>query len=374
MTTTETKEISNDTTQVQQMHHLIESYKPQMQALFTKHVDLERMFRIACLAISKTPKLAQCTAASVLGAVLESARLGLEPGSGAGETWLIPYGDQCQIVIDYRGIIKLMRRGGIETIQAEQVCEFDAFEWGTNQKPYVNWKPARENRGRVQGFFAASWDQNDKLTAVVYRTQDEIAKIRARSKASGSGPWVTDYDAMARKTVIRQLVKVNPSSPVEAQRGTELDERAELGLHQNLHLLADPKATAMEDKIQPAASVNRPERTDKPQREAFKTDLSGEGDNLHALIRVKETKPRDGKFPGKIVAEDGMEFSTYEDSELHAAADSKTQDKFLSVAYKNYTSKKGNKSLSIESVELSDGPKQTEAVKDPTQEQQEELV
>ena len=56
----------------------------------------------------------------------------------------------------------------------------------------------------------------------------EIEKVRGRSRASASGPWVTDFVEMAKKTVLRRLAKLAPMS-VEDQRLVTADELADAG-------------------------------------------------------------------------------------------------------------------------------------------------
>ena len=82
-----TKEISK----VQKVRDLIKSYEGAMARLLPKHVSVERMTQIAMINIGKAPKLAECHAATLIGAIRESVRMDLEPGAGAGHTWLIPF-------------------------------------------------------------------------------------------------------------------------------------------------------------------------------------------------------------------------------------------------------------------------------------------
>lgn len=234
------------------MEDLIAKYKDHMQALLPQKVSVERIFRVTMLAMGRQPKLLECTAASILGAVLESVRLGLEPGAGAGETWLVPYKNrrtgrmECQLILDYRAIIKLMKRdAGVSAVFVDAVHEGDLFVYGVDGVPTLKWTPAPQSqRGKCLGYFAASWDTHRQMTGVVYMTMDEINKFhRARSMAKDSGPWQTDEAAMCRKTVIRPLAKLNPGTAgtTELQRAVALDERAQLGKPQDLALLVSPE-------------------------------------------------------------------------------------------------------------------------------------
>lgn len=280
---------------VASMRDLIAKYKPQMQMLLGKNMSVEQMFQIACMAMGRNPKLAECTAASVLGCVLESSRLRLQAGAGAGETWLIPFNNrrtgrlECQLIIDYRGIIKMLKRdAGIESVMAEPVYEHDTFDYGVEgSKPYLTWKVAKSHRGKLLGYFAACWNKADKLTGVCYKSVDEIEHShRGRSKAANDGPWKTDYDAMCKKSVIRPLAKLNPSTSSEIQRAVALDELAELGQSQDMALLADPESQATQQAA-PEMPARASEATPKPEAEPVQADM---------LNKVEEKLPDSDPF------------------------------------------------------------------------------
>jgi recombination protein RecT len=244
---------------VSKMQEMIAANKPQMAALLGKHISVERLYQIALIALSRTPKLAQCTTSSVLGCIMESARMRLAPGAGAGATWLIPFENkarqviECTLIVDYRAVIAMMKRdAGVETVVAEKVCKNDKFDYGISADgPYINWTPAKGDRGEAVGYVAASWNKAKALTGVIYKTIAEIDtqnKGKSASAAKGDGPWKTDPEWMYKKSVLRPLGKLNPGTENDdLSRAIALDERADLGLPQNLHLLADHSAAAIPD-------------------------------------------------------------------------------------------------------------------------------
>lgn len=248
--TAETKTAATPQEQaVAKMQNLIAANKGNMAALLGRSVSVEQMFQIARMAVSRVPKLAECTTASVLGCVLEASRMRLPVGV-AGGVWLIPFENkkagiiECTMIPDYRALIVMMKRdAGVKTVMAERICANDHFKHGFGPKgPYLDWSPAKGDRGAPIGYAAGSWDKDGVLTGYVYKTMEEIKKVRERSKA-GDGPWNTDEDAMSKKTVIRPLSKVNPGyENSDLARIVELDERVEVGLSQGLGLLADPNA------------------------------------------------------------------------------------------------------------------------------------
>ena len=180
----------------------------------------ERFVRIAVTALIKTPKLAECEQGSLLNSLLQLAQYGLEPDGRRAH--LIPYGKQCQLVIDYKGIAELALRSGLVSyLHADIICEHDAFEYdlGEIKTHKVDFK---KPRGEMYAAYAICRFKDGTVKADVMH-KDEIDAIRKRSRAGSSGPWVTDYNEMAKKTVFRRLSKWLPLSP-EVRDAVEKDD------------------------------------------------------------------------------------------------------------------------------------------------------
>jgi recombination protein RecT len=187
----------------------------QIAAALPSHITPERMARVALTAINKTPKLAQCTQESFFLALMTCSQLGLEPDGRLAH--LIPYGNQCQLIIDYKGLVDLAYRSKqVTAIHAEVIYEGDRFEyslgkvlvhtpwaWRTDERPF--------ERGKVLGAFCIVTMTDGEKHEVM--TLDDIDAIRKRSKSSSSGPWVTDWNEMAKKTVFKRASKWIPLSP-----------------------------------------------------------------------------------------------------------------------------------------------------------------
>lgn len=65
----------------------------------------------------------------------------------------------------------------------------------------------------------------------VWLSKADVDARRARSRAAQSGPWVTDYEAMAKKTAVRALFPWLPQS-VELATAVAIDEAVERGAPQ----------------------------------------------------------------------------------------------------------------------------------------------
>lgn len=202
---------------------LIERMKPEMARALPKHMDPDRMARIALTVLRQTPALSRCTSESFLGALMTCAQTGLEPGP-LGHAYLVPYGDKVTFIAGYKGLIDLAWRSGrVLDISAETVYENDHFYFrkGLDPKLEHDWS-LTEERGRPIAWYAAA-KLKDGGSAFVVMSRSDVEKIRARSRAKNSGPWQTDYEAMAKKTCIRQLAKFLPLS-VEFSQALAHDE------------------------------------------------------------------------------------------------------------------------------------------------------
>lgn len=213
---------------VQLVQHALEARKDMIAKMLPKHLTPERMFHLAAVAMSRNPLLMQCTTTSMVQAIMTCAELGLEPTGTYGGAWLVPYKNksgqyEAQLQIDYRGLLDLARRSGqIQSIAAHVVYERDVFDlqYGDTEKithrPFLDGDP-----GQVKGAYAVV-QFKDGGHQSEYMSKHDIEKVRDRSRAKGSGPWVTDFSQMARKTVLRRIFNYLPRS-VEVRRALDAD-------------------------------------------------------------------------------------------------------------------------------------------------------
>lgn len=208
---------------------LLERMMPQISRALPKHLTPERMTRIALTELRKVPKLLTCTPESFCGAIMACSQLGLEPGSALGQIYLIPYGKDVQVILGYKGMIELARRSGqIVSLSAHEVHENDTFEFEYGLQEKLRHVPSLKERGALIAVYAVSHFVGGGHQIEVMSKQD-VDKVRARSKSGNSGPWVSDYNEMAKKTVLRKLFKYLPISIEKLQLATALDEQADLG-------------------------------------------------------------------------------------------------------------------------------------------------
>lgn len=188
----------------------------QLGVALPKHMTPDRMARIALTQLRKNPKLAQCTAASLGACVLQAAAMGLEPDGRRAH--LIPRDNrkagvtECTLLIDYKGLVELaIRNGDLASIHADVVCENDDFEYNLGQieKHRID---LRKPRGAVYAVYCLV-KRKDGGTQSVVLTRDEVEAVRSRAQSRNDGPWVTDWNEMAKKTAFRRLSKWLVLSP-----------------------------------------------------------------------------------------------------------------------------------------------------------------
>jgi recombination protein RecT len=184
--------------------------RAQIQAALPKHMTADRMARVALTALLKTPKLGQCKPESFMKAMMDCSSMGIEPDGRRAH--LIPYGDQVQLIVDYKGLVELVRRSGeVKSIMAQVVYSGDEFEYTLGLSPDIHHKPAVGDRGEPIAVYAVA-QLKDSAIQFEVMSAAEVNQIRDRSKAAKSGPWVTDWPEMAKKTVFRRLTKWLPLS------------------------------------------------------------------------------------------------------------------------------------------------------------------
>lgn len=189
-------------------------------------VSPERFLRIVVTEIRETPRLLECTPESFLGAVMQSAQLGLEFGP-LGLAYLVPFYNkskrsmECQLIIGYKGLIDLARRSGnVKQIVARAVHQGDTFRvWTDENGDHLMYERGEGDRGEITKYFGLAVFTNGG-SHVEVMSVDEITTRRERSASASKGfsPWTSDPEAMSKKTVIRAMQPWLPLTTEVTQR------------------------------------------------------------------------------------------------------------------------------------------------------------
>lgn len=208
---------------------LSDQFKKQLALAVPKHLNADRMARIAATEVRKNKALLNTEPTSFLGSVMQAAQLGLEPGSALGQAYLVPYGNQCQLIIGYKGMIDLARRSGqVLSLNAYAVREGDDFSFQLGLKPDIHHVPSLEadriKKPITYVYAVATLKGGGYQFEVMSRAEVEAVRAKAKSK----NIWNSYFEEMAKKTVIRRLFKYLPVS-IEALEITNADAKREAG-------------------------------------------------------------------------------------------------------------------------------------------------
>ncbi|WP_181350508.1 recombination protein RecT [Thalassobacillus sp. CUG 92003] len=252
--------------QVNTIQAYLKKMGPEFERALPKHMDADRLGRIAMTTIRQNPKLLECSIPSLMGAVMQAAQLGLEPGL-IGHCYLVPFWNNkmketdVQFIIGYKGMIDLARRSGhIESIYAHTVHENDEFEYELGLHPKLVHKPSTGERGAMEFVYAVAHFKDGGYQFEVFSTND-VEKVKARSKAGSNGPWSTDYEEMAKKTVIRRMFKYLPIS-VEIQEQASRDNTVRKDITEESQSVYDQEYIDMN-----AQAIDEPEEPEQSQNE-----------------------------------------------------------------------------------------------------------
>ena len=305
--------MANELTAQEQQQHIttLSSYfntrKQSLAAILPKHMTAERICRIVLSAASRTPKLLECTPESVYLACHSAAQLGLEPGGPLGHAYLVPFFNnkagcmECQYIPGYKGLIDLARRSGhISTVYAYTVHKDDKFEFELGLEPRLVHVPSLTTpptKANMTHVYACA-HLTDGGRQFVVLTAPEVEGIRGRSKAKESGPWVTDYLEMAKKTAVKRLVKMLPMS-IELADAITHEDQVEYGDLKDVtpEPLRRPQAKSPESPVQSQqAPASQSESAPAPgQNDAGATEPDdGLGDGTPPAVNVVSVTSKDG--------------------------------------------------------------------------------
>ena len=196
---------------------LIKAMEPEIKKALPEVITPERFTRMALSALNTTPKLSECSQMSFLSALMNSAQLGLEPNTPLGQAYLIPYNNkgklECQFQIGYKGLLELAYRNPqMQVIQAQEVYENDFFAYELGLNPQLVHRPALKDRGEVRCFYGVFKLTNGGYGFEVMSKEemDQYAREYSQSFDSSYSPWKNNYNEMAKKTVIKKVLKYAP--------------------------------------------------------------------------------------------------------------------------------------------------------------------
>lgn len=227
------------------MQAYIKAMEPAIKKALPSVITPERFTRMVLSALSSTPKLAECSPQSFLAAMMTAAQLGVEPNTALGQAYLLPYHNhgqmECQFQLGYKGLIDLAYRSGeVSVIQAHTVYENDVFEYELGMDPKLRHVPAKADRGEAVAYYAMFKTKDGGYGFEVMSVDDvqRHAQRYSKSYGSGSSPWRSNFDEMAKKTVLKRALKYAPLKS-DFVRGVAQDETIKAELSDEMYAVPD---------------------------------------------------------------------------------------------------------------------------------------
>lgn len=261
---------------VKDLRVLISEAATELSKALPEHMRAERLVRIALTCIRMTPKLANCTPESFLGALFTAAQLGIEPI--AGRAYILPYFNskkkpdgswhkvlEAQFMLGYKGLTELFYRHEKAVMLNWGVVKAgDEFEYELGTSAFLRHLPGKGDRGVTVGFYVIA-DLGHGAKSFQHMSLDECLQHgkkhsktfdKTKGKFDDNSPWTTNTDAMCLKTVLIQLGKVLPLS-FEIQRAIEQDETSREYRKGIVDILDIPSTTAWNEPAQ----IEQPKKT-----------------------------------------------------------------------------------------------------------------
>lgn len=244
------------------MQAYIKAMEPAIKKALPSVITPERFTRMVLSALSSTPKLAECSPQSFLAAMMTAAQLGVEPNTALGQAYLLPYRNhgkmECQFQLGYKGLIDLAYRSGeVSVIQAHTVYENDVFEYELGMDPKLRHVPAKADRGEAVAYYAMFKTKDGGYGFEVMSVDDvqRHAQRYSKSYGSGSSPWRSNFDEMAKKTVLKRALKYAPLKS-DFVRGVAQDETIKAELSDEMYAVPDETVFEAEGEEIDSTSVD----------------------------------------------------------------------------------------------------------------------
>lgn len=205
-------------TQVQ-LKQLFDKKRETIIATLPPNTNIDRLVSELIMEVNKNEQLAKCTVASLFYASVAGMQMGLNPFGAKKHAYLIPYKNkdkgvlEAQFMPSWMGLVSLANKSpNVKNVYPEIICMNDDYLICRGTDPEIQHTPNYTNRGDAILFYAVVQYHDSKDFEVM--TLEDIEKIRKASKAPNSPAWTNWYGEMAKKAVIKRLLKrVNLEEP-----------------------------------------------------------------------------------------------------------------------------------------------------------------
>lgn len=268
---------------INEVRSAIERMSPQFKAALPAHVSVDKFVRVTLTAVQTNPQLLEADRRTLFAAATKAAQMGLLPDGREGA--IVTFKNQAQWMPMVAGIMKLVRNSGeISTWSVQAVYENDNFDFCLGDEEHITHKPALANRGKLIAVYSIVTMKDGEKSREVMSVED-VNQIRARSRSGQSGPWVSDFAEMAKKTVVRRHSKRLPLS-------TDIDgmikEDDEL-------FMPEQPAQPTQEAPQAAETTSATRRPSRLQKVADQAPEAGAQADADGVIDVPHTEVHPGE-------------------------------------------------------------------------------
>lgn len=218
------------TNPVAELSNFMSKLKGQMSLALPKHMNADRMTRLALTAFSTNPDLQLCTHDSIAGSIMVAAQMGLEPGVN-GQGYLIPYKGRCTFVPGWKGLVDIANRSGRSSVWTGAVFQGDEFDYAMGDRPFIMHKPGRSlgHADDLQYVYAVGRVRDSEWPIIEVWSMEKIWAHRDHYNKVGKRHYSFENPEMyARKVPLLQVLKYMPSS-IELATAIEVSHAAETG-------------------------------------------------------------------------------------------------------------------------------------------------
>ena len=298
MTTAALKAVATgkkDETPIAKFSGFMDKLKPQLALALPKHMNADRMTRLALTAFSTNSDLQNCTPHSIAGSIMTAAQLGLEPGIN-GQGYLIPYKGTCTFVPGWKGLVDLVARAGRATVWTGVVMPGDEFAYQLGDAPFCRHVPGDGGNDGDQWthVYAIGRVRDASMAVIEVWTRAKVSKHLKQYNKVGNRHYANqgenNFEMYARKVALLQVLKYMPQS-IELANAVDLSHAGESGkgavlegdLVRVYDAPDDPEGKTLQQYVDDVTNATSPETAQLAVDEAS-TVLSA--DDLAALRRA----------------------------------------------------------------------------------------
>lgn len=188
-------------------------------------------------AVGNNQNLQKCAPESIMSAAFIAASLKLPIDPNLGFAYIIPYGNSAQFQLGYKGLVQLcIRSSQYKNIHVAEVYvdEIDVYDPVTGTIKFTDPKSRhdRESGTKEPCGYYARFELSSGFIKEDYKSRKEVeahAKKYSKTFKNGSGVWKDNFDAMAKKTVLKLLLSKYGILSIEMQNAIIKDQSSDDG-------------------------------------------------------------------------------------------------------------------------------------------------